>query len=44
MVLFLGDNSEKMVVLCDDEVEYPWKELLKCHIFIDSAQWLSLFS
>ena len=25
----LGDNSEKMVVLCNDEVEYPWKELLQ---------------
>ena len=30
----LGDNSEKMVVLCNDEVEYPWKELLQNAIFL----------
>lgn len=30
----LGDNSEKIVVLCDDEIEYMWKELLCNPVFL----------
>ena len=30
----LADNSAKVVVLCDDEIEYCWKELLMNPIFL----------
>ena len=30
----LEDNPEKTVVLCDDEVEYPWKELFLNPVFL----------
>ena len=30
----LGDNPEKYVILCDDEIEYSWKELLHNPIFL----------
>ena len=30
----LGDNPEKTVVLCDDKVEYPWKELFLNPVFL----------
>lgn len=30
----LGDNSEKRVVLCDDEIEYSWKDFLQNPFFI----------
>ncbi len=30
----LGDNPEKTVVLCDDKVEYPWKELFQNPVFL----------
>lgn len=30
----LGDNAEKIVILCDDEVEYMWKELFLNAVFI----------
>lgn len=30
----LTDNAEKQVILCDDEIEYMWKELLHNPIFI----------
>lgn len=30
----LEDNPEKIVVLCDDEIEYPWKELLQNPVFL----------
>lgn len=30
----LGDNPDKIVTLCDDKVEYPWKELLQNPVFL----------
>lgn len=30
----LGDNPEKHVILCDDEIEYSWKELLHNPVFL----------
>lgn len=30
----LGDNPKKVVILCDDEIEYYWKELLHNPIFL----------
>lgn len=30
----LRDNSQKNVILCDDEIEYPWKNFLQNPIFI----------
>lgn len=30
----LGDNPEKTVVLCNDNVEYPWKELFQNPVFL----------
>lgn len=30
----LDDNAEKIVVLCNDELEYRWKELLKNTVFL----------
>lgn len=30
----LNDNSDKIVVLCDDEIEYMWKELLCNPVFL----------
>lgn len=30
----INDNPEKIVVLCDDEIEYSWKELLKNPVFL----------
>lgn len=30
----LGDNPEKIVVFCDDEIEYMWKELVINSVFL----------
>ncbi|MCI1646884.1 MAG: alpha-1,2-fucosyltransferase [Bacteroides sp.] len=30
----LMDNANKIVTLCDDDTEYPWKELLKNPVFL----------
>lgn len=30
----LKDNPEKIVILCDDEIEYSWKDFLKNPVFI----------
>lgn len=30
----LGDNPKKIVILCDDEIEYSWKELLHNPVFL----------
>lgn len=30
----LKDDSEKVVILCDDEVEYPWKKLFQNPVFL----------
>lgn len=30
----LGDNQQKTVILCDDEIEYMWKDLLYNPIFL----------
>lgn len=30
----IGDNPKKIVVLCNDEIEYSWKELLQNPVFL----------
>lgn len=30
----LNDNIRKIVVLCDDEIEYPWKDIFCNPIFL----------
>lgn len=30
----LGDNPNKIVILCNDEIEHPWKDLLRNPVFL----------